>query len=161
MNDENTRAYITEFIRLFIILISLYLINNFLFFLPFISGLSAFNGMPLPSLLSLVISLLAFFVLAEYSSRTRGYVENIFKGIPQAGKLYSFSIYVLLALFLYYAAYGAVFAFAGEDWVWAYQSFFIGVILYLICKIGLHIYFNSSAISGNLIEFFSNIPKKL
>lgn len=160
MNDPETRAYIAEFIRLSIIVVSLYLINNFLSFLPFISGLNAFGVMPLSDLLGLAISLLAFFVLAEYSFRTRGYVDNIFKGVPQAGKLYSFIIYVLLALFLYYAAYGAVFSFAGEDWLWAYQGLFIGVILYLVSKIGLHIYFNSSAISGNIMDLFSDPNKK-
>lgn len=156
MKNENIKNYIAEVIRLFIILFSFYLMNNFLSWLPFISEITSFRKIPLATILSLIISILAIFIVIEFAKRTSTLIDSILSLVPQAGKLYSLIIYSFLTLFLYSAAYNITFNFLGEDWIWIYQSVFIAVTLFLLSKAGLLIYRNSTDISRNLVELFSS-----
>jgi len=157
--NENIRNYISEFIRLFILVFVLYILNNFISWLPFISSITTFRDISLSSVISIIISLVALFMIIEFSLRTRSLVDNILGLIPKAGKLYSLTIYLLLCLFIYNSFYNIVFAFSGEDWIWAYQSIFIAITLFIAAKIVLIVYENSAQISKNFVDLISKFHK--
>lgn len=158
MNDH-IRNYISEFVRLFILVLVLYFLNNFISWLPFISAITTFRDISLSAIISLIISLVALFMIIEFSLRTKELVDNILGLIPKAGKLYSFIIYLCLCLFVYSSFYNIVFAFTGEDWIWAYQSVFIAITLFIAAKIALIVYENSAQMSKNFVDLISKFHK--
>ena len=99
-----------------------------------------------------MVSLLAVIVFVAFGAETAPLMDLLLEFIPRAGALTGNLVKILSVLFAYGAFQQAIFPFI-PDYEWAYQSIFLGFILFFLARTGLLVYAASESISRFLMGF--------
>ena len=159
MENENIKSYLAQSLRLFLIVFLLIIVNRALSLVPFVADLYVYKQFSLLSFIASLFSYFLLFTVFEYIKSSKHYVENIFVYLPKAGSLYSYFIYFLSTIYSYYAFHDIFRCFIEEDFMFAYQLVFVGILLYLSFKIILYFYLNSETLSKKILDFIFRIIK--
>ncbi len=152
---ESFRNFLLKTIKTLVVLSTLYGMGWFVNVLPFAQSLPFLSAkLPIGVFLGAVLSLLMLVVLAAFGAEASPAVDGLLDFIPGAGKLFGNLVKIGAALFAYYSFQPAVFPFI-PDFVWAYQSAFLGLILFFLARAGLLVYAASEDISRFLLGFLN------
>jgi hypothetical protein len=161
INKEKLKNYIIEIIRGGINIVVVYFLNYFISSLPFLSNLNIFNEkIYLFEFITFLMMIISCFIIYEFAKRTRSIVDEMMLFIPSSGKIHSYSVYLILIIVAYFSANTIFIKFFGEEWIWAYNLFFIAFSLYFVAKIFVIFYQNSHSISSNIFDMFFHQPKE-
>lgn len=153
INVDKLRPYLIEIIRLLIILLVIYIFNNFASSLPFVSNVAIFNdNILLTEVLSFIMMLIACFIIYEFGKRSFAYVEEMVVIIPEAGRIHSYIVYLAVIITAYFSGLNLFLKTLGSDWLWSYNIAFIAFSLFYISKIILIFYKNSHKISSDIFD---------
>ncbi|PIU20021.1 MAG: hypothetical protein COT18_04420 [Elusimicrobia bacterium CG08_land_8_20_14_0_20_59_10] len=151
VKKEHVLVLFTKAIKTLVILFTLFSIGWFVARLPFAQELSFLSRkLPVGVFLDSVVSLLAVLVFVAFGAEIAPAADALLEFIPKAGALAGNLVKVLAVLFSYGAFQRAVLPFI-PDFEWAYQSVFLGLILFFLARSGLLLYAASENISGFLM----------
>ena len=148
-----------EALKTAIVLLTLLVISRFIESLPF-SGLSVFySPITAADVLAAFISAAAIAVFIKAGLNAKGVVDELLHWLPEAGTLLNYLTGIVALLFAYSAFQTVVFPFIMEL-EWAYQALFLAGTLFLLAKVGIHIYRASESVSRFLISIFHQYEVK-
>ncbi|MEI7481752.1 MAG: hypothetical protein WCK75_05320 [Elusimicrobiota bacterium] len=142
-----------EALKTAIVLLTLLFISRFIESLPF-SGLPVFNSLiTAADVLAAFISAAAITVFIKAGLNAKVVVDELLHWLPGAGTLLNYLTGIIALLFAYSAFQTVVFPFI-KELEWAYQALFLAGTLFLLAKVGIHIYGASESVSRFLISIF-------
>jgi len=148
-----------EALKTAIVLLTLLIISRFIESLPF-SGLPVFNSLiTAADVLTAFISAAAITVFIKAGLNAKSVVDELLHWLPGAGTLLNYLTGIIALLFAYSAFQTVVFPFIREL-EWAYQALFLAGTLFLLAKVGIHIYGASESVSRFLISIFHQYEVK-
>jgi len=152
---ESFRDLLLKTIKTLLVLFTLYAMGWFVNILPFAQSLPFFSSkLPIGVFLGAVLSLLMLIMLVVFGAEVSPAMDRLLDFIPKAGKLFGNLVRIGAGLFAYYSFQPAVFPFI-PDFVCAYQSVFLGLILFFLARAGLLVYAASEDISRFLLGFLN------
>jgi len=150
---EQLLVLFTKAVKTLVILFTLFSIGWFVERLPFAQALPFLSHkLPVGVFLNSVVSLLAVIVFVAFGAEIAPATDALLEFIPKAGALAGNLVKVLAVLFSYGAFQQAILPFI-PDFDWAYQSVFLGFILFFLARAGLLMYAASESISRFLMGF--------
>ena len=152
---EQLLALMLKAVKTLVVLFTLFSIGWFVERLPFAQALPFLSQkLPVAVFLNSVVSLLAVVVFVAFGAETASLMDLLLDFIPKAGALTGNLVKILAVLFAYGAFQQAIFPFI-PDYEWAYQSIFLGFILFFLARTGLLMYAASESISRFLVGFLN------
>ncbi|MGC8866711.1 MAG: hypothetical protein ACP5IO_02290 [Elusimicrobiales bacterium] len=146
-------GYIIEVIRTSVLIVFIVILLYFLKLLPFFSDLCFLkDNFTLYEFIEFVAFCIISFLLSEFALRVETMVETIFDFIPQAGKIHRYLMLIISFVFLYWGGVNAFSKLISSNYIWIYQMFFAGVVLFLISKVFLIIYSNGERFGRNILS---------
>ena len=152
-NKDLATNLAVEVLKTAIVLFTLLFISRFIEALPF-SGMPVFNRfITAAELLAALVSAAAIVVFLKAGFNVKSTVDALAYWLPGAGTLLNYFTGLAAVLFAYAAFQPVVFPLI-SDLEWVYQSLFLAVTLFLLAKIGLHVYGASESVSRFIISVF-------
>ncbi len=146
-------SYLVEVVRLCLLVFFIVVALYFLKFLPFISDLSFIKTeFSLYEFIEFIFFALISFLLGEFSFRVERTVDSMLDFVPKAGRIHRYIMLTVSFVFLYWGGVNAFSKLISSDFVWLYQMFFAGVVLFIISKIFLIIYYEGENFGRNILS---------
>ena len=150
---ENFRDLLLKMIKTLVVLFTLSAIGWFVDLLPFAKSLPFLSAkLPVGVFLGSVVSLLFLITLVLFGAEAAPAIDGLLDFLPKAGQVFGNLIKIGAGLFAYTSFQPAIFPFI-PDFEWAYQSVFLGLILFFVARAGLLMYAASENISRFLLKF--------
>lgn len=151
-------SYISEVLRLGVLVVFLVFSGYFLRMLPFISDLFFIKPeLSLSEFIEFLVFIFISFLLFEFAYRVEDTVSSMIDLIPGSGRIHRYVFFIISFILIYWGGVNVFSKLIGNIYLWMYQIVFAGILMFIVAKIFLIIYYEGDTIGRNIFERIKKI----